>query len=218
VRAGRHVAGCRLNEIRVLKIKLADLKRELHVLRTGVANVDVLKREVRGLAAKPFCLRQCSYRLGVFVRTCSAGLVRMAADRPASSTRAGNLHWQLPLVLRYLLLPGCLPKRVAYMTRAEHLCHAMPPATPLLLPCQVASLGRQLLQERTKVRALGEELENPLNVHRCVGGTAEGHCSSGDLPYILACICWGQLIISDKARHSALCGSAALPWVQCEDQ
>eukprot|EP00882_Tetradesmus_deserticola_P008907 GHRQ01009397.1.p1 GENE.GHRQ01009397.1~~GHRQ01009397.1.p1 ORF type:complete len:575 (+),score=315.40 GHRQ01009397.1:1157-2881(+) len=65
----------RLNEIRVLKIKLADLKRELHVLRTGVANVDVLKREV-------------------------------------------------------------------------------------------ASLGRQLLQERTKVRALGEELENPLNVHR----------------------------------------------------
>jgi hypothetical protein len=31
---------------------------------------------------------------------------------------------------------------------------------------QVASLGRQLLQERTKVRALGEELENPLNVHR----------------------------------------------------
>ncbi|KAF6263859.1 hypothetical protein COO60DRAFT_1457868 [Scenedesmus sp. NREL 46B-D3] len=57
------------------EIKLADLKRELHVLRTGVANVDVLKREV-------------------------------------------------------------------------------------------ASLGRQLLQERTKVRALGEELENPLNVHR----------------------------------------------------
>lgn len=36
----------RLNEIRVLKIKLADLKRELHVLRTGVANVDVLKKEV----------------------------------------------------------------------------------------------------------------------------------------------------------------------------
>jgi hypothetical protein len=35
----------------VLKIKLADLKRELHVLRTGVANVDVLKREVRGWRA-----------------------------------------------------------------------------------------------------------------------------------------------------------------------
>lgn len=31
---------------------------------------------------------------------------------------------------------------------------------------QVASLGRQLLQERTKVRALSDELENPLNVHR----------------------------------------------------
>jgi hypothetical protein len=59
----------------VLKVRLADLRRELHVLRTGVANVDVLKREV-------------------------------------------------------------------------------------------ASLGRQLLQERTKVKALSEELESPLNVHR----------------------------------------------------
>lgn len=65
----------RLNEIRVLKVRLADMRRELHVLRTGVANVDVLKREV-------------------------------------------------------------------------------------------ASLGRQLLQERTKVKALSEELESPLNVHR----------------------------------------------------
>lgn len=46
-----HAAGLRLNEIRVLKIKLADLKRELHVLRTGVANVDVLKREVRGVGS-----------------------------------------------------------------------------------------------------------------------------------------------------------------------
>ena len=27
-------------------------------------------------------------------------------------------------------------------------------------------LGRELLQERTKVKALSEELENPLNVHR----------------------------------------------------
>lgn len=66
---------CRLNEIRVLKVKLADLRRELHILRSSVANVDVLKHEV-------------------------------------------------------------------------------------------ASLGKELLQERTKVRALSEELENPLNVHR----------------------------------------------------
>ena len=27
-------------------------------------------------------------------------------------------------------------------------------------------LNRELLAERTKVKALGEELENPLNVHR----------------------------------------------------
>ena len=33
----------RLNEIRVLKIKLNDLKRELHILKNSVANIDVLK-------------------------------------------------------------------------------------------------------------------------------------------------------------------------------
>mmetsp|Transcript_12291 Transcript_12291/g.30037 ORF Transcript_12291/g.30037 Transcript_12291/m.30037 type:complete len:870 (-) Transcript_12291:348-2957(-) len=65
----------RLNEIRVLKIKLNDLKRELHILKSSVANIDVLKREVH-------------------------------------------------------------------------------------------QLGRELLSERTKVKALSEELENPLNVHR----------------------------------------------------
>ena len=65
----------RLNELRVLKIKLGDLKRELAVLRNSVGDVDVLKREVH-------------------------------------------------------------------------------------------HLGRELLSERTKVKALSEELENPLNVHR----------------------------------------------------
>jgi len=65
----------RVNEIRVLKIKVTDMKRELHILKSTVANVDVLKREVH-------------------------------------------------------------------------------------------HLGRELLQERTKVKALSEELENPLNVHR----------------------------------------------------
>ena len=65
----------RINEIRLLKIKIGELRRELGVLRNGVANVDVLKREV---------------------------------------------HF----------------------------------------------LGRELLAERTKVKALSEELENPLNVHR----------------------------------------------------
>ncbi|CAG9466383.1 unnamed protein product [Pedinophyceae sp. YPF-701] len=40
----------RLNEIRVLKIKLNDLRRELHVLRTSVSNIDMLKREVHHLS------------------------------------------------------------------------------------------------------------------------------------------------------------------------
>ncbi|KAK9852338.1 hypothetical protein WJX84_004646 [Apatococcus fuscideae] len=65
----------RLAEIRALRLKLTDLRRELHILRNSVANVDVLKHEVH-------------------------------------------------------------------------------------------HLGRELLQERTKVKALSEELENPLNVHR----------------------------------------------------
>ena len=65
----------RVKEARLVKIKLNDLKRELHILKNSVANIDVLKREVH-------------------------------------------------------------------------------------------HLGRELLQERTKVKALSEELENPLNVHR----------------------------------------------------
>jgi len=65
----------KVNELRVLKIKLGDVKRELGALKTSVGNIDVLKREVH-------------------------------------------------------------------------------------------HLGRELLQERTKVKALSEELENPLNVHR----------------------------------------------------
>ncbi|KAH7372738.1 hypothetical protein KP509_17G018700 [Ceratopteris richardii] len=66
---------CRLNELRLLKIKLTELKREHCVLRGSVQNIQVLRREVH-------------------------------------------------------------------------------------------NLGRELLQERTKVKALSEELENPLNVHR----------------------------------------------------
>lgn len=54
----------RLNEIRVLKVRLADMRRELHVLRTGVANVDVLKREVSlgGLALRTAAKRQTVLR------------------------------------------------------------------------------------------------------------------------------------------------------------
>lgn len=59
---GLAVAVClifsRLNEIRVLKVRLADMRRELHVLRTGVANVDVLKREVSVCGDSPYPL-QC---------------------------------------------------------------------------------------------------------------------------------------------------------------
>ena len=39
----------RLNELRILKIKLGDLKRELSILKSSVSNIDVLKREVHHL-------------------------------------------------------------------------------------------------------------------------------------------------------------------------
>eukprot|EP00698_Gefionella_okellyi_P003771 TRINITY_DN13508_c0_g1_i1.p1 TRINITY_DN13508_c0_g1~~TRINITY_DN13508_c0_g1_i1.p1 ORF type:complete len:877 (-),score=280.18 TRINITY_DN13508_c0_g1_i1:69-2699(-) len=65
----------RMQDIRILKLKIADLKRELHILKASVANIDSLRNEV--------------------------------------------YHLQ-----------------------------------------------RELLQERTKVKALSEELENPMNVHR----------------------------------------------------
>ncbi|KIZ06593.1 Coiled-coil domain-containing protein [Monoraphidium neglectum] len=96
----------RVSEIRVLKVRLADLRRQLHVLRSGAANVDVLKREVTGAA--------------------------------------------------------------------------------------VAALGRSLLAERTKVKALSEELENPLNVHRRVLWGARG------------CARWRKLEGSDPSAYEMI--------------
>ena len=40
------------------------------------------------------------------------------------------------------------------------------PAAAAVQRNEVYQLQRELLQERTKVRALSEELENPINVHR----------------------------------------------------
>lgn len=76
---------CRLNELRLLKLKLGESRRELHILKNSVANIDILKHEVH-------------------------------------------------------------------------------------------CLGRELLQERTKVKALSEELENPLNVHRSEHLHTQGCC------------------------------------------
>ena len=76
---------CRLNELRLLKLKLGESRRELHILKNSVANIDILK----------------------------------------------------------------------------HAVHC---------------LGRELLQERTKVKALSEELENPLNVHRSEHLHTQGCC------------------------------------------
>jgi hypothetical protein len=54
----------RLNEIRVLKIKLNDLKRELHILKSSVANIDVLKKEVHQLGRELLQVRDGVQRAG----------------------------------------------------------------------------------------------------------------------------------------------------------
>lgn len=36
----------RVNEIRLLRIKLSDMQREQHMLKNSIANIDVLKKEV----------------------------------------------------------------------------------------------------------------------------------------------------------------------------
>jgi hypothetical protein len=116
----------------VLKVRLADMRRELHVLRTGVANVDVLKREVRHTRVTLLVFENCSMLISrppPYAAVTELRLVQQAglADRQGKA-------------MRLTCTVGCMT--------------------------QVASLGRQLLQERTKVKALSEELESPLNVHR----------------------------------------------------
>lgn len=62
----------------------------------------------------------------------------------------------------------CLPlsrRRGCLLAWWPQLLTCISASPPPPLP-QVHHLNRELLAERTKVKALGEELENPLNVHR----------------------------------------------------
>lgn len=52
----------RLAEIRALRLKLTDLRRELHILRNSVANVDVLKHEVHHLGRELLQVREIAHR------------------------------------------------------------------------------------------------------------------------------------------------------------
>ena len=51
----------------MLKIKLNDLKRELHILKSSVANIDVLKREVHQLGRE---LLQERTKVGRYPQSC----------------------------------------------------------------------------------------------------------------------------------------------------
>jgi hypothetical protein len=74
-------------------------------------------------------------------------------------------------VLRREVGVGCMGRAIACSGACRQLAaRPAPPPSPLPPPPfpQVHHLNRELLAERTKVKALGEELENPLNVHRWV--------------------------------------------------
>ena len=61
-------------------------------------------------------------------------------------------------------------------------------------------LNRELLAERTKVKALSEELENPLNVHRWVRWGARGlplSCGGGAM--------WGATVLDGRAQAAGTC-------------
>jgi len=60
----------RMKEARLVKIKLNDLKRELHILKNSVANIDVLKREgtlyrIANILNSHSCSQQCKRRTGI---------------------------------------------------------------------------------------------------------------------------------------------------------
>ena len=75
----------RLNELRVLKIKLGDLKRELGVLKHSVGSIDVLKREVHRLGKELLQERTKTKALTEELEnpsTCTGGGSGRAATRP----------------------------------------------------------------------------------------------------------------------------------------
>lgn len=76
----------RVSEIRVLKVRLADLRRQLHVLRSGAANVDVLKREVRGGRMEE------STAVGPAPAKAGAGSESVATQRPTQLIRVREIR------------------------------------------------------------------------------------------------------------------------------
>ena len=70
---------------------------------------------------------------------------------PASSSRLG---------CKCSRLQGVIGRELAVLRSGA--------ASSEVLKREVLALSRDLLAERTKVRALSEELENPLNVHRWI--------------------------------------------------
>jgi hypothetical protein len=114
----------RLEDIRMLKLKINDLKRKLHMLKQQTSNIDVLRNEV--------------YHLQV---------------RYDWHTRATNCA--------HLLRKNMIHVNIHVNTHA--LARAR---TRTLIMNACTRTQRELLSERTKVKALSEELENPMNVHR----------------------------------------------------
>ena len=64
----------RLEDIRMLKLKINDLKRKLHMLKQQTSNIDVLRNEVYHLQRELL-----SERTKVCVRACVRACVRVRA-------------------------------------------------------------------------------------------------------------------------------------------
>jgi hypothetical protein len=135
----------RLDDLRLLKRKIDDLKRQLQIRGNEVANVETLKHEV--WFWKPFFAVHFSASLHEFscimLDSVFVLLQYFTLNVPHTASR-----------LFLTLFTYC----VLYVYRLS--IAAFEPAH------QVYHLQRELLQERIKVKALSEELENPMNVHR----------------------------------------------------
>ena len=86
----------RMKEARLVKIKLNDLKRELHILKNSVANIDVLKREgtlyrIANILNSHSCSQPCKRRTGIPSTPPRTPPAAAAGRRPAWARHAQGL-------------------------------------------------------------------------------------------------------------------------------
>ena len=83
-----------------MKVRLADMRRELHVLRTGVANVDVVKREVGSVWVK---------RVPDAVTACTAKARSLHHCRCSSARLTLQVPHACPAAVVHMVDKPCIP-------------------------------------------------------------------------------------------------------------